>query len=453
MTVHSRGWGRRSFGQAASLLAVLALCACARYTPAPPHPERFEPAFEARAPEAAPTDHVWTGADLLAEAARRNPAILEAAAKYRASFAAARASRVPPAIGLTLTAEWAHEHPTWGHGAAADIPLDAGAARSTRVSTADLQALQAHYDLQEAIWTVRNDLAQARGELVGAQAEVSLAEQAAALRAERVRRLEARVAAGEDDRPVLLVARRDEVAAERRAADARARRDAAQVALARALGLPTSAVAQMTLAPPGEAPPMAGLAVWRRDALGSRSDVLRAVADYDIAENALRLEVARQRPEVRLQPAYNWDHGVLKLPFGLALALPPQDLNRAAIRQAEAARAAAGASLEAVQANVFTEVDRAAAARAAAQANLAHVRDQDLPAAKRLAAAAQRQLAAGQADRVEELAARAAAAEAELDLVDAERAARGATADLEHALRRAFDPAEAAVLQSQMEMK
>ena len=110
-----------------------------------------------------------------------------------------------------------------------------------------------------------------------------------------------------------------------------------------------------------------GLADWRRDAAASRSDVLRAIADYDLAEAALRLEVAKQYPEVRIGPAYNYDHGVNKLPFNLSLTLPTFDLNQRAIAQAEAARTAAGRTLELTQANALAAVDAAAAARTAAR--------------------------------------------------------------------------------------
>ncbi|HEY0435915.1 MAG TPA: TolC family protein, partial [Phenylobacterium sp.] len=185
---------------------------------------------------------------------------------------------------------------------------------------------------------------------------------------------------------------------------------------------------------------------WRRDAALSRRDVLRAVADYDLAENALRLAVAQQYPAVSLGPAYNYDHGIHKFPFSLSLALPPWDLNRGAIAQAEAARAAAGRSLELAQANALAAVDAASAALAVARDELARTRTRDLPLAERTQAAAERSTRAGEGDRTDELAAQASRVEAELSVNDAEHALAGAVADLEDALRRPFDPAEAAVI-------
>jgi CRISPR system Cascade subunit CasA len=200
------------------------------------------------------------------------------------------------------------------------------------------------------------------------------------------------------------------------------------------------------VAPVAETPPLDGLPAWRRDAALSRRDVLRAVADYDLAEDALRAEVAKQYPQVRVGPGYFYDHGVTKLPFNVALQLPPLDMNRAGIAQAEAARAQAGQALEAAQANALGEVDAAVAALAAARASAARAQA-DLAIARRTAADTARSLQAGEADRVDDLGARAAVVEGELAAGDAEHAVRTATADLENALRRPFDPRESPVLQ------
>lgn len=64
------------------------------------------------------------------------------------------------------------------------------------------------------------------------------------------------------------------------------------------------------------------------------------------------------------------------------------------------------------------------------------------------AAATARSLAAGEADRVDELGARAVALETRLTLFDARKAQALAGVDLEDALRAPFDPAELALLET-----
>ncbi|WP_374571209.1 TolC family protein [Phenylobacterium sp.] len=426
----------------------LALGACAVYRPAPPQLAANVQAYDARRLPERPAAQPWDRASLLAAALERNPAIAAARRSYEAALAAAQAARVRPAATLTLTAEFADEHPQWGYGAGADIPLDAGVRRAARITAADLPALKARYAAAEAMWTVRSDLARAEVELRAARQEDDLASRLAKLQGERAQVLERRVAAGEDARSVQLMAAADAVAAEHRAASARQRLSAAQAALAAATGVPASAVADLALSPDAAEPDLAGLPDWRTQAAVSRLTVLDVVADYDLAENDLRLEVAKQRPEIRLSPAYFYDHGANKLPFNLSLTLPPADLNRAGIRQAEAARAAAGRTLERTQDEVLAGADKAAAALALARAETARWRDRDLPAAVRTAQDAAARFAAGAGDRPDLLAAQAAETNARLGLLDAERVQALARIDLEDALRRSFDPDEAAVLSS-----
>jgi CRISPR system Cascade subunit CasA len=431
-------------------LAAMGLAGCAAYVPAPPHPERFQPALEARTLGEQPPGATWSGADLLSAALARNAQIAEARANYLTALAAERAARGPPGPSLTLTAEYANEAPRWGYGGAGDIPLDYGARRGVRITAGRLQALQALYDYGEAVWSVRTALEKARIELTAADTEITLAGQAADARRQRAERLDQRVAAGHDARAVAITAQGDAVAAERRLSQARGRRDAALVDLAKSLGVSPAVAASLTLAPVAERAPPGDLAVLRRDAALSRRDVLRAVADYDLAENALRLEIANQYPQVSIGPGYNYDHGVTKLPFNLSLALPPYDLNRRAIAQAEAARAAAGRSLELAQANALAAVDTAQAALAVARSDQDRTGGRDVPAAERAADGAARAVKAGEGDRTDDLAARAALIEARLNLLDAESATKAAIVDLEAALRRSFDPAETAVMEKAM---
>jgi len=428
--------------------AILISAGCTPYVAAPVLLESYPEAIESRRLDEKPAGATWTGGDLLAAALTRNALVAQAAAKYRTAVAAIKASRVAPSMTLTLTAEYAKSEPkSWLYGLGSDIPLDIGGRRGERLNAADLAAVQALYDYGEAVWTVRTGLARARADRLSADAEAALAQRLEAVRQARVDRLDHRVAAGEDDRSLALAARSDLAVAHRRLADARARRVQADAALAQALGVPIAAIADLSLAPVASPPEGLDLTQARRDATLTRRDVLRAVVDYDLAESALRLEVAKQYPEIHVGPGYTYDHGVAKLPFNLGLVLPPMDLNRAAIAQAEAKRAEAGRSLEAVQASALGAVDQAWAALAAARITQASTRERDLPVAERLAEAAARAARAGEADRVDDLGAQAILIEAELAVLDARRAAATAGVDLEDALRVPFDPAETTLLQ------
>ena len=428
----------------------LALSGCQTYVPIPQRLDAYPAALAARSLDEYPTDHAWTSGQLLAAALVRNPQVSQALAAYRTAIASAKSARVRPAVSLTLTVEYSRDASPWLYGGGADIPLDQKMRRAARLSSADLGALQAYYDYCETVWSVRSALNRARVDHLAAEIEIADSWPLAEARQLRADRMDARVEAGEDSRSVALIARSEAATAHHRLADAMAKRDQTNIALANALGVSPAVVANLKFSTSGEPSDPPQIRVSGTQAAQTRRDILRAVADYDLAENALRLEIARQYPEVRLGPGYSWDHGVAKLPFNLALALPPSDMNRAAINQAEAKRAQAGKTLESLQAGIISEIDHAVRAVALARLQLGLARDRDLPAAQNAANAAIRSLRAGEADRTDELAARSTRLEAELALNETQRALAVAKADLQDALRTPFDPEELAVLESNL---
>lgn len=437
---------------AAALAALVGLTACSAYEAKPPSPAAFAAKFDAR-PLAAPEGGAWTDEALLAEAVARSPAVVQAAAAYRSALAAAKAARTPPPISLLLVAEYSRDaggSTPWLASGLLTLPLDVGARRQTRLTTADLTALQALYDYAEALWTARSALVRAHADRQAADREIGLAEAAVALRQTRLAALERRIAAGEDARAIGLLAEADLAAARRRLQGAQALRVQADSALAKALGSSERVTAALALAPLADTvatPSADALSAGRREASLRRRDVLRAVADYEIAEQALKLEVAKQYPDIQLGPGYTYERGQHKLPFDLNLTLPPRDLNRANIAAAEAKRAEAGTKLDAAQAAVLGDVDRSAAALANARAGLDLALTQDLPIARRTADQARKGVLAGELDRTDQQAAEAAALDAEFSGVEAWRTARDAAADLEDALRLP-SPAESAVLET-----
>ncbi len=404
-------------------------------------PERFIAAHDAQTLPA-PPGGVWTNQALLAVAIPRSTAIRAAEANYRAARAAALAARTPPPISLTLVAEYSRDAggtSPWLLSGLFNIPLDYGARRQARLGAVDLAALQALYDYADAIWSVRSALVHARIERLAAEREAVLAQQVVVIRQDRARKLEQRIRSGEDARPAGVTAATELAAAQRRVQELINRRVTADASLAKALGVATPLIQSITLEPlPATMQPPSNddLLVWRAEAALRRRDVLRAVADYDVAEQALKLEVAKQYPDVQLGPGYTFERGQHKIPFDLTLVLPPRDLNRANIRSAEAKRAQAAAKLDAAQAAVLDNVDQATIALQGAKALLDRSLTQDIPLAQRADAAARKALAAGEVDRLDQEAVQAAAIDAEITALENWRVGWLAVADLEDAVRR-----------------
>jgi outer membrane protein TolC len=256
------------------------------------------------------------------------------------------------------------------------------------------------------------------------------------------RRLEAGAAShGDLDR---LVA--DAVADEQRLHDARRRVSAARSALAGTVGVPVAALDSIPLAWDRLEEPrdvdQGLIARWREEALLERADVHGAVLGYSVAEEALRLEVAKQFPQVHIGPAYTWDHGVHRLQFNLSMELPILNQNRGPIGEAEARRQQAGAHLEGTVATAYQEIDEAIRQWHLALERFADARGPVYDAAQHIYEETEREFEAGNNDRTELVAARVARSLVELQIIDAVRTAQEALAALEDAMRRPLEGPE-----------
>jgi outer membrane protein TolC len=454
-----------SWLQATALIGGAALCGCVHYAPAPQPPERVLSAFSARSLDdpqlrSALDAHLpsrqsewprrqWDRADLLFAMLYFNDSIAEGRAAVRVAAAAVRTAHERPNPTLILASEYANQHdgsPLWLGGATLDFPLDYGGRRSTRITSADLTAQQARYQFTELAWKTRIALRRALADMLISEREVALLQSVHADRESQLtmahRQLElGATARGDVDR---LVA--DALLDEQRLNDARRRASAARSAVAASVGIPVAALQSLQLTwdrldDPPQLPEQL-LQRAREDALLVRADVRSAVVGYSLAEEALRLEVSKQYPDVRVLPGYTWDHGVKRLQLGLALTLPLLNRNQGAIGEAQARRLEAGARLEATVATAYGEIDEGVRQWQLARERLTEAHGAIYDTAQRMYTETEQGFAAGGNDRTELVAARIARTLTELQVLDAARGAQEALAGLEEALRRPLEGPE-----------
>jgi outer membrane protein TolC len=170
------------------------------------------------------------------------------------------------------------------------------------------------------------------------------------------------------------------------------------------------------------------------------------VVGYSVAEEALRLEVAKQYPQVHIGPAYTWDHGVHRYQFNLSMEVPILNQHQGPIGEAEARREQAGAHLEATVATAYEEIDEGIRQWRLALARVADARGPVYDAAQHIFEETQRGFEAGNNDRTELVAARVARSLAELQILDAVRTAQESLAVLEDAMRRPLEGPEVDVV-------
>jgi len=277
----------------------------------------------------------------------------------RAEAAVARAAVVTagerPDPSINLGIEHKSEAHPWITMLGFDLPIETAGKRGLRRRHAEDLARAADLAVAQRAWDLRSAI---RAQLV---ALTSADESAAVLRRQReaqrdvVQALEKRLEVGEGSRVELTQARIAARQTDLLLRDREAQAAQARARLAAAVGVPRIE-AELAFAPKLEA---VDVSAARRHALVARPDVLGALAEYAAAESDLRLEVAKQYPDIHLAPGLGWDQGVLRWDLGLSATLPLFSRNRGAIGEAEARRALAGARFEALQAKVIAAVEEA----------------------------------------------------------------------------------------------
>nr|MBA3893800.1 TolC family protein [Gemmatimonadales bacterium] len=258
-------------------------------------------------------------------------------------------------------------------------------------------------------------LAHATSDVDDAREEVRMLEEVHGL--ERARFAEAALGASELARTSteIQTARLALAEAERGVLEARAE-------LARALAVPVRAVESVEPVLDGPVacssldPARAEMLV--AGAIGRRHEVSRALAEYALAESRLRLQVARQYPDLELDPGFIWDQGVHRWTLALALPALLASRNRGPIGEARAAREVAGIAVTEVQDSVFADVELAVQRCRGAALELAAA-DSLVAAAARLVERDRAAYQRGETSRLEP-------ARTELQLLRAERARRRA---------------------------
>jgi outer membrane protein TolC len=245
-----------------------------------------------------------------------------------------------------------------------DIPLETAGKRGYRLAEAGHLAEAGRLNIAAAAWQVRSRVRRSLIDLYAARESERLLREQQDLQAENLRLLDRQLEAGAISAFEVTQAR---IAADStRLAVREAERQAAEtrVQLADAIGLPVSALdrVELSFADLDRAPADLPGAEARRQALLQRADILSALAEYAASESALRLEIAKQYPDVHLNPGYEFDQGDNKWSVGFTVTLPVLNQNRGAIAQAEAKRAESAANFNVLQARVVGEVDRALAA-------------------------------------------------------------------------------------------
>ena len=444
---------------AALCLTCLAAAGCARYHPVPIAPETTLESFESRRLEDSTfgeflrarqevTDWPPPAWDLrlVTLAAFFYSPVLDVA---RAQAAVAEGGvvtaggRANPAlaagIGYNATTPTSQITP-WIPEVLLAIPIDLAGKRGIRVSQAQQLSESARLNILTTAWQVRGRVRRAFLDLYAAAAADSLLQLQRELQVETVRILEAQGGAGEVS-PYEVTQGRLALANSRLAAlDASQRRAQARSALADAIGVAPVALDSLRYAFGDLDRPSVDLPTMeiRRRALVNRSDIRAALAEYEASQEALKLEIRKQYPDLVLGPSYQLDQTDTKWSLSLALPLMIFNRNQGPIAEAKARREEVAARFLALQSQVLAELDGAVASArlVVGQVGATDTLLEGLQRQERISEAA---LQAGEISRLQLLGVRIEMVQTALGRVDAVTRAQAAVGALEDAMQSPID--------------
>src|ERR1051326_824962 len=444
-----------------SVLALL-LAGCARFESRPISPAQRAAQLESRRlDDAGPREvlerklaneletwppKAWDFKTLTLAAFYFHPSLDVARAQWSAAQAAVRTAGGRPNPTLNLVPGYdfsaANGVSPWIPFVSVDVPVETAGKRGRRLAKAAHLSESARLNLATVAWQVRSNV---RGNLL----DFTLADRRAALlenqlqaQEQIVKLLEQRLALGAISQTELTAARIGLNKTRIDLGDAQSKRGDARARLAASVGVSAGALEGVRLSAEFAADSAGQLtsADARRIALQGRSDVLGALADYAAAEAELRLQMAKQYPDVHLSPGYQYDQGDNKWTLGITFELPLLNQNQGPIAEARARREESAARFTELQARVIGEIDRAGAAYRAAREQTA-VPDVLLDAARRQERSAEAQLQAGIADRLDRLNTQLELGVAALAQLDGRAKLQQSIGALEDALQQPIDSA------------
>ena len=330
-----------------------------------------------------------------------------------------------------------------------DVPIETAGKRAKRIAEAEKNAEAARWNFVSAAWQIRArvraslldfKIAERRAELL--QREFTAQKRIAVL-------LQQRLDAGSVSRPEVTIA---EIALNKTQldlGDERSRQVEARSRLAEALGLGETALDGEELNfdfSAREAQTLTSTEA-RRLALQSRADILALLAGYAATEADLRLQIAKQYPDLHLGPAYTWNNGSAgdsQWSLGLTLELPILDQNQGPIAEAGARRKLAAAKFVELQSQIIGEIDRAVAGYRVAREQL-QTGNELLLNEQKQQKSAEAQLTAGSGDQLDLVTVQLEVSNAALAQLDNEAKMQAALGALEDALQRPADSVSAVI--------
>lgn len=266
----------------------------------------------------------------------------------------------------------------WIYGANLSFPIDTLWKRGYKVEEAERTSEVAALALAEAGWRVRSRVRAALAQYLLSVRDLELRKDEEAARGKVVAGLERKLALGDIFRIDVDVAQGDLLGARLQIHTGEGKVAEARSALAASLGLPASALREISVGWPELASPPSPAALGAEaeaaPGIQGRLDLRGLLAEYQAAVAGLHRELAARYPDVSLGPGYTYDQGQKKFSLGLQFTIPILNQNDGPIAEAEARCKEVAARFAVAQAAAIAEVETALERYQAALAELDEAR-------------------------------------------------------------------------------
>jgi outer membrane protein, heavy metal efflux system len=286
----------------------------------------------------------------------------------------------------TINASLAHSNQKngdirpWAYGLNVEIPIETANKRAIKIEEAEQLAAATRMDIADTAWQLRSQIAKDLTEYHQNIASVQLLQSEVAVQTDIVNMLQKRLDAGLASKTELSMALQNQLKAQSSLNAAQAKSAEFNTRLAADVGLSPDKFKQLPLKPleidtvlNQQSKALDGDFVnknLQETALLNRIDIRRSLAKYAAAEAKIKLEIAKQTPDISLSPGVAFEFGDSIWSLGFSTLLGLLQKNPTQIAEAKQLREIEGAQFEALQAKIVGDLNQACAHYQAVRKNL-----------------------------------------------------------------------------------
>lgn len=249
-------------------------------------------------------------------------------------------------------------------GLSIDIPIETASKRDIRIENAEHLSQAAKLKIAQTAWQLRNQVTQSLHEYQLNQQLIKLLTKEQAQRQDIAAIYQKRISLGESSNVEMSTAKLQLQTVTTELNSKQRNQLVLLSKLASSLGLPLAQLEQMSLADSLDTDRLTtsliddhALSDIQSQALLNRLDIRIALERYAAAEAKLKLEIAKQYPDIVLSPGYAYEFGDKIWSLGISSLLTLINKNKLAIAEAIQLREVEAAQFEALQASVIAEVN------------------------------------------------------------------------------------------------